>query len=57
MRKLFSHIDLQDGHIYGGLIVLSIGAGVIYVPAGIIVFGLMLFALGAGYFAPRGGAS
>ena len=38
--------DLQDLHVYGGGLLVAIGAGLAYPPAGPFAFGLVLLYLG-----------
>ncbi len=53
MIDLRSHLD--DVHVYGGLLLLSVGAGWVYRPAGLIVAGVGLLALGVWALVPRPG--
>ena len=45
-RKHAGSSWLVDLHVYGGLIVLAAGAGWVWPPAGIMVFGAGILALG-----------
>jgi hypothetical protein len=45
MKHLFANIDVQDVCLVLALILLGAGAGLIYLPAGLIVVGLALGAL------------
>jgi putative exporter of polyketide antibiotics len=38
--------NAQDVHIYGGALLLAVGAGAVYLPAGLAVAGLALLLLG-----------
>lgn len=41
------HLDGDALHVYAGLLILSFGAGLAWVPAGVMVAGLGLILLGA----------
>lgn len=41
--------NLADSHIYGGLTLLAIGAGLVHIGLGLAVFGAGLIVLGALY--------
>lgn len=45
VKKLVSAIDQQDVGLLIGLAFLGVGAAMVYVPAGLIVVGLVLLAL------------
>ncbi len=45
MRRLLSRIDGQDIAIVLGLLLVGVGAGLVYLPAGLIVVGAVLLAL------------
>ncbi len=45
MRRLLSQMDRQDVCITTGLLLLGIGAGLAYLPAGPMVVGAVLLAL------------
>lgn len=47
LRAAASPFDLQDAHVYTGIILSAVGAGLVYMPAGLIVAGIALFYLGA----------
>lgn len=61
MRRLTSWlqstVDLQDVLIYGGLLCIAGGLALWAVPLGLAAGGILLFLLGVGYFAPKGGPS
>ena len=42
VKWIRGRLDLTDAHIYGGLMLVAIGAGWIYLPAGLIIAGLGL---------------
>jgi len=45
-RRVLAVIDAADLHLYGGLLILATGAGLVYPPAALIVPGAVLVGLG-----------
>lgn len=37
---------LGDAHVYGGALTLSVGAGLVYAPLGLMIFGAFVCGLG-----------
>ena len=46
MRKLFTHIDIRDAHVYGGLLLVAMGFAGLQWEAGLVVLGGGLLYLG-----------
>lgn len=43
MKTFFAKLDLRDACLYGGILLLGLGASLVYAPAGLIVVGACLF--------------
>ena len=56
MKKLKDIFDLRDYLVFGGLSLVSTGAGMIYLPAAFISLGLGLFGIGMNWFGKQTGA-
>jgi hypothetical protein len=57
MKNLKDLIDTEDILTFGGLLLIGVGCGLIYLPVGFIVVGMGLFGIGLGWFIriPRAG--
>jgi hypothetical protein len=45
MRRLLTAVDAQDACIIAGVLLIGVGAGMVYVPAGLVVVGVLMLAL------------
>jgi hypothetical protein len=57
LHALLANFDRQDCLWIGGLLLLAAGLSMVHLALALIVPGVLLFALGAGLFAPKGGNS
>lgn len=46
LRPLLDALDLRDLFVFGGVALVSIGSGMVYLPAALVVAGIALLAIG-----------